>query len=440
MGIFDGINRALFNLTYNEQASKAYDEQNEKAATAVEDLKKQIDGYRQRREKIIGAGESTDYFSSNSIARITEWENWLQKNGGLAEGDYTKKSTDMKTQWESLININEPVKEMGRIGEFITLYIKDKELKIPSAQKQELEDLKAQAEKYFKNIVKQTPADILKKREEFNQKFTQIQKKIPENFEDLKEPFEDAIPTPASLLGGITEDAFNRYKAQVLQRDQAEAGSFSVTRLFQRAFLYFMQAFAIIYPFFFGIVFGMIAANDAIGRPAPYRVFYFIFMIILFYGSVIPGFKFIVVFYYLYRAISALNWGNLFSMNPQGPRMDYMQAPVLFTFLPIYEAKEGDAIPWFMWPWQYSASAYDGLAKKKMMAYEMNAAKLVGKTLDPSIFGMDSKTFNQVICELKSVLLQSDKDKKDDAMSPLPPPPPPPAFKGRIVNPGEPNW
>jgi len=412
MGIFDGINRALFNLTYNEQASKAYDEQNEKAATAVEDLKKQIDGYRQRREKIIGANESTDYFSSNSIAKITEWENWLQKNGGLAEGDYTKKSTDMKTQWESLININEPVKEMGRIPEFLTLYLKDKELKLPSEQKKQIEDLKAQAEKYFKNIVKQTPADILKKREEFNQTYTAIQKKVPENFEDLKEPFEDSVPTPGTLLGAITEDAFNRYRNQVLNRDQAEADSFSISRLFQRALVYFLQGFKIIYPFFFGIVFGMIVANDAIGRPVPYRVFYFVFMVILFYACLIPGFNFMVFFYYLYRALSAVNWGNVFSRNPEGPRMDYMLAPVLFTFLPLSEAKEGDVIPWYMWPWQYYESAYDGLAKKKRMAYEINAAKLVGKDLDPSIFGLDSKTFNQVICELKYVLLQSEKDGK----------------------------
>lgn len=409
MGIFEGINRALFNLTYNEQASKAYDEQNEKAVSAVEGIKKQIEGYRQRREKIIGAGESTDYFSSNAIAKITEWDNWIQKNGGLPAGDYTQKSTEMKTQWDSLINVNETVKQMGRVSEFISLYIKDKDLKIPSAQKKELEDLKAQAEKYYKNIVKQTPADILKKREEFNRAFEAIQKKIPENFQDLTEAYEDAVPTPSSLLGGIMEDSFNRYKAQVEKKEQAESDSFSVSRLFQRALLYFMQGFGVISPFFFGIVFGMIAANDAIGRAAPYRIFFFIFMIVLFYGSLIPGFKFMVVLYYVYRAITAINWGNMFALNPEGPRMDYMLAPVLFTFLPIYEAKEGEAIPWYMWPWKYNAGTYDGLAKKKQMAFEMNAAKLVGVQLDPSVFGMDSKTFNQVICELKSVLIGADK-------------------------------
>jgi hypothetical protein len=53
---------------------------------------------------------------------------------------------------------------------------------------------------------------------------------------------------------------------------------------------------------------------------------------------------------------------------------------------------------------KYDVNRYGGLAKKKQMAYEMSAAKLVGKTLDSSSFGLDEKTFNQLLCELKSVL------------------------------------
>ena len=97
MGFLESINRAFFNLTYNEKASQAYDEQSEKAAGAVEDVKKQIQGYRNQREKLVAADKATEYYATNSLARITEWENWLEKNGGLASGDYTQKSTEMKT-------------------------------------------------------------------------------------------------------------------------------------------------------------------------------------------------------------------------------------------------------------------------------------------------------------------------------------------------------
>jgi len=404
MGIADTLNRAVFNLTYNEQASQAYDEQNAKAAGAVEDLKKQIQGYRTTREKIIGAGESTDYFSSNSIERITEWENWLEKNSGAAGGDYTKKSTEMKTQWDGILNINKVVKEMARVEPFLDLYIKDKDSKLPAAQKRELEALKEEAKKYYDKIVTQTPADILAKRDEFNRKFEEIQKKIPENFEDLKEPFESANQTPPNLLAGIQEENFNRYQTSVEKKEVVSETTFSVSRLLSRIVEYASKGFGVGWPYFFGIVFAMIVANDAIGRPVPYRLFYAIFMFILFQVSLIPAFPFLVLAYYIYRSFTAVNWGNVFSLNPAGPRLDLLSAPVLFAFLPIFEGKAEEQVPWYMSIFKYDINRYGGLAKKKQMAYEMSAAKLVGKKLDPASFGLDEKTFNQILCDLKSVL------------------------------------
>jgi hypothetical protein len=404
MGLAETLNRAVFNLTYNEQASQAYDEQNAQAAGAVEDLKKQIDGYRSTREKIIGAGESTDYFSSNAMSRITEWENWLQSNAGAAAGDYTKKSTEMKTQWDSLLNINKVVKEMARVEPFLDLYLKDKDTKIPAAEKREIETLKADAKKYYEKIVNQTPADILAKRDELNRKFEEIQKKIPENFEDLKEPYQDASQAPVNLLAGIQEENFNRYQTSVEKKEVVDESNFSVSRLFSRVIDYATKGFGIGWPYFFGLVFAMIVANDAIGRPVPYRLFYAFFMFLLFQVSLIPGFSILVLAYYIYRSFIAVNWGNVFSLNPAGPRLDLLKAPVLFAFLPIFEGRADEVVPWYMSIFKYDVNRYGGLAKKKQMAYEMNAAKLVGQTLDASSFGLDEKSFNQVMCELKSVL------------------------------------
>jgi hypothetical protein len=404
MGLTETLNRAVFNLTYNEQASQAYDEQNAQAAGAVEDLKKQINGYRTTREKIIGAGDSTDYFSSNSMSRITEWENWLEKNAGAAAGDYSKKSTEMKTQWDSLLNINKVVKEMARVEPFLDLYLKDKDTKIPAAQKREIEGLKEEAKKYYDKIVNQTPADILAKRDEFNRKFEEIQKKIPENFEDLKEPFQSANQTPVNLLAGIQDENFKRYQTSVEKKEAVDESSFSLSRLFSRTLDYASKGFGIGWPYFFGIVFAMIIANDAIGRPVPYRIFYAFFMFLLFQISLIPGFSIFVLAYYIYRSFVAVNWGNVFSLNPAGPRLDLLKAPVLFAFLPIFEGRADEQVPWYMSIFKYDVNRYGGLAKKKQMAYEMSAAKLVGKTLDSSSFGLDEKTFNQLLCELKSVL------------------------------------
>ena len=405
MGLVETVNRAVFNLTYNEKASQAYDDQNKKAAGAVEDLKKLVQSYRDQREKIIAAKEDAPYFTTNSLARITEWDNWIEKNGGLAAGDYSKKETEMKAQWETILNSNKIAKELGRVPEFLRLYLKDKEGKLPSAQRKEIEALKSQAETYLTKMNTNTPADLVAKRDEFNRTFEEIQKKIPENFEDLKESYADAPTPPVTLLQGIEEQRFTTYKNQVEKKEKADENTFQMKRLLDRIQEYFSKGAQTAWPYVFGTIFAMIVANDAIGRPAPYRIFYFIFMFLLFQVSFLPGFTIMVFLYYLYRAFTAVNWGNIFTFRPEGPRMDYMKAPVLFAFLPIFEGAAEEQVPWYFSIFKYDINRYGGLAKKKQLAYEINAAKQVGKTIDATMFSMDEKTFEEYLNEMKSVLV-----------------------------------
>jgi hypothetical protein len=418
MGFLESINRAFFNLTYNEKASQAYDEQNEKAAGAVEDIKKQIQGYRNERDKLVAADKATEYYATNSLARLTEWENWLEKNGGLAAGDYTQKSTEMKTQWESISGANKVVQEVERIPAFLDLFVKDKELSIPTAQKQEIAKLKQDAEKYISKINNQTPAEIIAKRDSFNTQFMDIQKKIPENFEDLKEGFE-ASGTQMTLLQGIDETQFNDYRNRVEQKELAEEDTFKPKRLLSRTFDYFGQGIGIVWRYLFGFLFAMIVANDMIGRAIPYRIFFFIWTFLLFQFSLIPGFPILMLLYYMYRTFVAVNWGNVFSFNPTGPRMDYMKAPVLFAVLPILEGAKDSVIPWYLSILHYDANLYGGLAEKKKIAYEVAAADAVGKKLDASMFGIDGATFDDMVCNLKSAILGFQKTTLQDALESL---------------------
>jgi hypothetical protein len=407
MGLTDTVNRVLFNLTYNEQASKAYDEQNEKAAGAVEELKKVIEGYRKQRDKILADGLGSEYFTQNSLSRITEWENWLEKNSGLSAGDYSKKETEMKTQWDGILSSNKVVKELERVPKFLELFLKDKATTIPTAQKTELDTLKKEAEAYLKKILRETPADLVAKRDEFNRQFSEIQKKIPENFADLKESFEDAGQAPVTLLQGIEESNFKQYETQVEKKEQADSNTFSFKRMMSTIMEYFSFGFATGWPYFFGAVFAMIVANDAIGRPALYRIFYFVWMFILFQVSLVPGFPFLVFLYYIYRSFRAVNWSNVFTFHPTGPRMDYMVAPVLFAFLPIFEGRGDEKVPWYLSIFKYDVNRYGGLAKKKQMAYELGCANAVGKTLDASAFDLPESTFDEMMCELKAVVTGS---------------------------------
>jgi hypothetical protein len=99
--------------------------------------------------------------------------------------------------------------------------------------------------------------------------------------------------------------------------------------------------------------------------------------------------------------------------------MDYMKAPILFAFLPIAVSKPGEQLSWYQYLYKYNVDAYDGLAKKKQMAYEIQAADLVGSVLDPSTYGMEETTFNQVVCDLKSATLGVKKGSFQDVIDSL---------------------
>jgi hypothetical protein len=416
MGFVESINRAFFNMTYNEKASQAYDEQNQKAATAVDDIKKQIQGYRDARDRLLASNKATGYFSTNSLARITEWENWLGKNGGLAAGDYTAKSTEMKTQWDSIYNSNKIVQEMERIPSFLELFMKDKEGKIPAEQKKELIKLKEESEKYLKNMNTQTPAELLAKRDDYNRQFMEIQKKIPENFEDLKEGYESEPSPQATLFSGIEENNYNDYKNQVEQKEQAEEDTFKPSRILTRASDYFSTLFSALWRWVVGVIFAIIVANDMIGRPFYYRIFYAFYTIVLCQYFMIPGVIPVVLFlYYIVRVIQAIIPENFFSFDPQGPRMNYLSAPVLFNVLPLMEASKTQVIPWWISIITYDPNLYGGLAAKKRIAYEMEAAELVGK----KVSGLNEATLNEILCELKSAVLGIEKDKFTNVITSL---------------------
>lgn len=399
MGFFESINRAFFNLTYNEKAEKAYEEQTEKAVTAVSGIKEQIDKYRETRSKIIADGESTDYFSTNSINRITEWENWLEKNGGLPAGDYTTKSTEMKTQWESLMNVNKTVKKLSRVGPLMDLYLKDNEFSIPNEQKKEILALKKEAETYYNKIVNKTPADIVAKLEEFNRKFEAIQKKIPENFEDLSTSSKKN--TSVNIERDTEEQNYERYKSQVDNKDAAEDQNFNLKRLYFRTYDIFFGNVQYVLRYALTGILVVLIMNDAIARPFQYRIFYGVWMAIMCLFSFVPLFDYMALFYYIGRGFWSLNFKE---WSTKGIQVDYVSAPVLFALFPLFETTTMmDNIPIF---W-YNPNRYNNLIDKKRQAYEDAAAKSIGKfveEVEDAVEGLKStETFSNAIDTLKKV-------------------------------------
>ena len=103
-----------------------------------------------------------------------------------------------------------------------------------------------------------------------------------------------------------------------------------------------------------GLLGGMLAANDAIGREPKYRVLFFI------YGFIFCPF---VLVYYLIR----VGLGT---------------APKLYTMLPITQIKGETSLgSFFLFPFYFQE---DLPARKKMVDFLTECATLVGKTFDPN--------------------------------------------------------
>ena len=135
------------------------------------------------------------------------------------------------------------------------------------------------------------------------------------------------------------------------------------------------------YFFYFTICLlaGMLAANDSVGREVKYRVLFFA------YGFIFAPF---VLFYYLIR----LAIGT---------------APKLYTMLPITQTKAETSLgSFFLFPFYYQE---DVAARKKLVDFLTESARIVGKTFDPSTLpplpeGTTSLTQNIASAIGKSIL------------------------------------
>jgi hypothetical protein len=403
---FSAIDRTVFNLTYNEQANQAYNQQAEQAAQAVEDVKRQVNGYRTKRDQMIAAKEASDYFSQNTITRLSEWDTWVQNNGSLPAADYTAKSTEIKSQWEALLGVNTTVLELTRAPFFLDLYVQARYTELTTAVKNDIATLKRSIEDFLRGINTKTPLEITTKLEEFSQSYTEIQKKLPE--------FQNADTANTADLLILTTmiqlEQFNTYKANVENQQAENENEFSFQRLFYETNEYFLKGINWIYPSILGLIFGMIVSNDMIGRSPAMRVYYFLMTIAIFLFAPF-GFSWLIPAYYFIRAVKG------FMESDQTAR--YMELPVLFAVLPVKEATPGEPILFLKRLYKYDPNMYNGLAKKKQIAYEKSAAELVGKTVDGSMFGLDAKSFDDLICELKSVLLDVPQNKFMDVITAL---------------------
>lgn len=363
MSVANTVNKTLFTLTYNEQADKAYNDQLKAAEKSVQAIKNKIEEFRKQREIMIRNNTASDYYAFNSDQYLTEWSNWIQKNANLSEGDYAAKQTEIKTKWEALTNINQMAIEMGRIPTFLDFYIKDKMDNLTSEQKKNIEKLRDTAKTYFEKMNKQSPADIISKRDEFNTQFSIILKSIDEKFKSPNDP--------KSLLQAINNEFYNNFVEKVKQREKANESQFSVKRGLNTAkeYTFFFVSWSL--QLFFAFVFAIIITNDNIGRPSVYRTYFFIFTLILFF--IYPYSYVIGILYYIFRLMSGT-------------------APVLFSMLPIHPKEYEEGVKPNFFSFNFDVHKKEDYAIKKELEYFTSLAEAVKQPMSLSILKDMAKT------------------------------------------------
>lgn len=357
MGILDTLNRIFFNLTYNEKAEKAYSEQRKESETAIQNLQATINDYRKQRDTLITQGKLSDYVATFAGKLITMWEEWIQKNANLPEGDYVAKKTEVKTLWEIVLSLNTLALEIKRIPSFLDFFKIDKDLELSIDQKKSIDKLKEDATKFYESMNDKSGSEIIAKRDEFNTRFGEILKTL--------DPKVLTPEDPKSLLQGINDSFYNNYVGAVKKKEKVEQNTFSLRRGTNTVKEYTYYFIEVTLRLVFALIFAVVVANDVIGRPGVFRVYFFIFTFILI--SRYPFSYILVFFYYLYRYFTGTS-------------------PVIFSMLPLYPKEYGSDVKPSFFSFYFDAHKKDNFAMTQEFEYFSSLAAKIEQTLTKESF------------------------------------------------------
>jgi len=330
------ISNAIYSATYNPEAQKALEAQQEKNTKAQNDLQKALADVKAQR---ISAGVMTSNANKQLDALVSSAEKAVATTANI-DKDFAAAQNILTTGATAVFNQQQ---QYSILDKFITLF--PEQIQVWDANKlltqQNITDLltyhKTQ-QSFYKT------ADTKTTVEEIQAKLTVIEKDLQGILEGTKVP-----PSALTLkLDKKTLDeqlkALNAVADQTFDTGKLFSDIWGNTTMFVSYFFYLTLC----------LLGGMLAANDAVGREVKYRVLFFI------YGFIFAPF---VLIYYLVR----VGLGT---------------APKLYTLLPITQTKAETSLgSFFLFPFYYQE---DAAARKKLVAFMSECAKLVGKTFDPS--------------------------------------------------------
>jgi len=330
------ISNALYSATYNPEAQKALAEQQENNTKAQNELQKIVTDVKAYR---ISVGEMTANANKQIDSLIAAAEKAATTSSNT-DKDFVAAKNILLAGANQIFNQQQ---QYGILDKFATLF--PDQIKVWDANKLLTPDVIKELTTYHKGIQPfYKTADTKTTAEEIQAKLAVIQKEIQRILEKTKVPANTVILNLNKKTIDEQLKAANAVADQTFDSGRLFSDVWDNTTLFIGYFFYITV----------GLLGGMLAANDAIGREPKYRILFFI------YGFIFSPF---VLVYYLVR----LGMGT---------------APKIYTMLPITQTKALTALgSLFLFPFYYQE---DPAARRKLVAFLSECATLVGKTFDPS--------------------------------------------------------
>ena len=330
------ISNALYSATYNPEAQKALAEQQENNTKAQNELQKIVTDVKAYR---ISVGEMTANANKQIDSLIAAAEKAATTSSNT-DKDFVAAKNILLAGANQIFNQQQ---QYGILDKFATLF--PDQIKVWDANKLLTPDVIKELTTYHKGIQPfYKTADTKTTAEEIQAKLAVIQKEIQRILEKTKVPANTVILNLNKKTIDEQLKAANAVADQTFDSGRLFSDVWDNTTLFIGYFFYITV----------GLLGGMLAANDAIGREPKYRILFFI------YGFIFSPF---VLVYYLVR----LGMGT---------------APKIYTMLPITQTKALTALgSLFLFPFYYQE---DPAARRKLVAFLSECARLVGKTFDPS--------------------------------------------------------
>jgi hypothetical protein len=198
----------------------------------------------------------------------------------------------------------------------------------------------------------QSPADIVAKRDEFNNRFGAILKKL--------DPSILLANDPKSLLQGINTEFYEKYVGQVKKREEVQQNTFSLKRGWNTTKEYTSYFVYQTLQLFFAFLFAVIVANDVIGRPPIFRAYFFIFTFFVIF--IYPYAYIVAILYYLFRFFNGTS-------------------PLLFSVLPLYPKEFGPDDKRSFFTFFFDVHKKEDYAITKEFNYYKSLAETIGSSL-----------------------------------------------------------